>query len=163
MTDREQVEALAYALMAQQQCDEDGVMCIVSRKAATEAADTLCALLRERDAAEALAYERAAEMVAGHIAPDMAEESAARFVLEESIKAVRALTLSPNALAEHDAKVRAEERERAARIAGLIAEEWRQTALASSEGGYEEQAVTCFARARTASSIAAAIREQDND
>lgn len=42
---RDDVESLADALKSQEQCDEDGVMCIVSRQAADEAAAMLRSLM----------------------------------------------------------------------------------------------------------------------
>lgn len=67
-------------------------------------------LLRERDAAEALAYERAAECADAQAWAPSKEYSDDE--AEHIADLIRALTPSPNALAEHDAKVRAEERER---------------------------------------------------
>lgn len=144
MTDRERVEALANWCDRQAKemngwtsiGDDAGNRAIrADAEIQQEVADTLRALLRERDAAEALAYERAAEIAEREMKKNAAEtysdgtvtvhrygQSAAKcYAAGAILEGIRALAPSPNALAEHDAKVRAEERERCAKIA----ENWK--------------------------------------
>ncbi|WP_288927250.1 hypothetical protein [uncultured Maritimibacter sp.] len=127
MTDREQVEATW-----KEYCDASKPTGVVHGtdveefdvdemdRAALELHQLNLNLLRERDAAEALAYERAAEICTNVIKnydvmkPDRETyepprvQKAAKGMVSLAREDIRALATSPNALAEHDAKVRAE-------------------------------------------------------
>lgn len=117
-------------------------------------------LLCERDAAEALAYERAAEVADDE---DMAitqwgedrNTKVAQETARQIAAAIRDLATSPNAIEEHDAKVRAEERERCARIA--MKTEPLDADFTGVWTDYEHGADDAQ------KAIAAAIREQAND
>lgn len=69
---------LVKALLSGQQCDEEGVMCIVSRQACHEAAARIEALEAGRDAAFSAGFEACREMALSKARCEFIETAAVR-------------------------------------------------------------------------------------